>query len=98
VVNTWAALRFLVRICLAGLLLYACYDKLVSPRSFIDAVDNYRFVPEVALNFVGIVVPWLELVTGLCLLLGIAQRAAFLVALFSLHRTRLLSQQGSFVD
>jgi hypothetical protein len=57
-------------------LLYASYDKLLAPQPFADAIDNYRMLPFALVNLTAIVLPWVELVTGICLLLGVATAGA----------------------
>jgi uncharacterized membrane protein YphA (DoxX/SURF4 family) len=65
-------LTLALRVMVAAVLIYASYDKLLHPRAFADAVDNYRLLPQSLVNLVAIVLPWVELLTGVCLLTGLA--------------------------
>ncbi|MBW1956750.1 MAG: DoxX family membrane protein [Deltaproteobacteria bacterium] len=56
-----------LRIFLGAVFLYASYDKILHPETFAQAVYNYQILPDAAVNFVSLVLPWLELLLGLCL-------------------------------
>ena len=63
---------FLVCRLLLGLVfVYASYDKILHPQAFALAVFNYQIVPGLAVNLIALILPWLELLLGLCLLLGV---------------------------
>jgi uncharacterized membrane protein YphA (DoxX/SURF4 family) len=68
------------RLFLAGLFLGACYDKVWEPALFAEAVARYDLIPLWLVNPVSVLLAWLELVVALCLLLGLATRAAALWA------------------
>jgi len=68
------------RLFLAGLFLWASYDKVWAPALFAEAVARYDLLPLWLVNPASVVLAWLELVVGLCLLLGLATRAAALWA------------------
>jgi uncharacterized membrane protein YphA (DoxX/SURF4 family) len=59
------------RILLGGVFLYASYDKILNPQAFAEAVYNYQILPEILVNLAALVLPWLELILGLCLVTGI---------------------------
>ncbi|MFN2355608.1 MAG: MauE/DoxX family redox-associated membrane protein [Desulfopila sp.] len=66
--------RYLFHICrlLLGLVfVYASYDKILQPQAFALAVFNYQLVPDLAVNLIALILPWLELLLGLCLLFGV---------------------------
>ena len=68
------------RFAAGGLLIAASYDKLLDPQPFADAVDDYRILPFALVGLVAVVLPWVELVTGVCLILGLGAPGAGLVA------------------
>lgn len=72
-------LTLALRVLAGALLVYASHDKLFDPQPFADAVDNYRILPLALVDFTAIVLPWVELVTGVCLLLGLATAGAGLL-------------------
>ena len=59
------------RILLGAIFIYAGVSKILNPDQFAQAVMNYRIVPLVSVNLFAIVLPWLELVSGILLLVGL---------------------------
>ena len=60
--------NLVLRLVLAGIFLYASYDKLLHPAEFAKAVWAYRLLPDALVNPVAVGLPWLELVLGLALI------------------------------
>ena len=73
-------LTLALRLAAGVLLIYASYDKLLDPQPFADAVDDYRILPLALVDFTAVVLPWVELVAGLCLITGLGTPGAGLVA------------------
>lgn len=65
-------LLFLIRIVLAFIFIYAGAEKITDPNAFAISISNYRLLPVSTLNFIAIILPWIELVTGVLLLFGIS--------------------------
>ena len=63
---------FLVRITLAFIFIYAGTEKISDPEGFALSISNYRLLPISSINFISITLPWIEIVTGILLLFGIA--------------------------
>jgi uncharacterized membrane protein YphA (DoxX/SURF4 family) len=61
----------LARLAMAGIFIYASIDKIAQPAAFAKDVYNYQILPDSLINLTALVLPWLELVLGLCLLAGI---------------------------
>jgi uncharacterized membrane protein YphA (DoxX/SURF4 family) len=83
----------LLRLLVGGVFLSNSLSKLQQPYDFLSAVYNYELVgPQLGL-WVAYVVPWLELATGICLLLGIWERGAWIIsiALLSVFTAALYS-------
>jgi cation diffusion facilitator family transporter len=59
-----------LRLLLGTVFLYASYDKILNPQAFAQAVYNYQILPDMAVNLTALVLPWLELLLGLCLVTG----------------------------
>ena len=59
--------------------IYASYYKIMSPTDFAKMVYGYNLFPEVLINLIAIVLPFVELISGLSLLLGIYPRSAALI-------------------
>jgi uncharacterized membrane protein YphA (DoxX/SURF4 family) len=69
----------LSRLILGGVLLAAGWLKVFTPAKSQMAVRAYEVLPISLANFMGILLPWLEVGLGILLLLGIAVRiSAFL--------------------
>lgn len=75
--HAWIAL--LVRLYLGGVFLAACFHKIANPASFALDVATYQFLPLALVNVFAIVLPWTELLAGLCLVAGVRTRAASLL-------------------
>ncbi len=56
---------------MAGIFIYASIDKIAQPAAFAKDVYNYQILPDSLVNLTALVMPWLELFLGLCLLAGI---------------------------
>jgi uncharacterized membrane protein YphA (DoxX/SURF4 family) len=61
---------WLARLAVGGLFVGACIAKIRDPVAFALAILRYRILPDAAVNAVAIVLPWLELTTGIALLAG----------------------------
>jgi len=72
----------LARLLIGGILIYASISKIIDPSSFAKAISNYHLVLFGLENLFAIILPWLELIVGICLILGIfLDGAAFIVIL-----------------
>ncbi|WP_372683645.1 cation diffusion facilitator family transporter, partial [Desulfosarcina sp.] len=60
-----------LRLLLGAVFLYASYDKILHPEAFAQAVYNYQILPDGLINLAALVLPWLELLLGLCLVAGV---------------------------
>lgn len=67
----YKAAWFLARLAMAGIFIYASLDKIAQPAAFAKDVYNYQILPDALINLTALVLPWLELFLGLCLLAGI---------------------------
>ncbi len=56
------------RLAMAFVFIYASLDKIVNPGLFAEAVYNYQVLPSSLINLTALILPWLELILGLCLL------------------------------
>lgn len=69
----------LLRVALGGVFIVASLDKIQNPEAFATTVANYRILPYTFVNGIAIVLPWLEIVTGTFLVLGIWTRAGAMI-------------------
>ncbi len=78
--NGYSIIILFARILIGGILIYASINKIVDPGGFARAIDNYHIIPFGLENIMAIILPWLELIVGLCLIIGVfIDGAAFLV-------------------
>ena len=68
-------LGVLARALVGGVWLVAGALKIPDPTESVRAVRNYRLLPEAVVPLVGHALPVLEILVGLCLLLGLLVRA-----------------------
>jgi putative oxidoreductase len=71
----------LLRIGLGILFVAAAWPKLQDPAGFARAVSHYHLLGETASRVLALVLPALELLIGVCLILGVAHAGASLLAL-----------------
>lgn len=65
----------LLRVALGAVFIVASLDKLQNPEAFATNIANYHILPYTVLNGIAIWLPWLEVITGIFLVLGIWTRA-----------------------
>jgi hypothetical protein len=58
------------RLVMAGVFIYASIDKIIHPALFAEAVYNYQVLPGYFVNLTALILPWLELILGACLLIN----------------------------
>jgi uncharacterized membrane protein YphA (DoxX/SURF4 family) len=56
-------------------------DKINDPSTFSDDIRAYQIVPFGFENFLAIILPWLELLTGLALVIGVMVDGAALLSI-----------------
>jgi uncharacterized membrane protein YphA (DoxX/SURF4 family) len=61
----------LLRIVLGLIFIFAAIEKIITPENFSVSIANYKILPVELINIPAITLPWIELVSGLLLLLGI---------------------------
>lgn len=78
--NGLSIIVLIARLLIGGILIYASFNKIVDPGGFAKAIANYHLIPFGLENIMAIILPWLELIIGLCLIIGVfIDGAAFLV-------------------
>lgn len=85
-------LLFLCRIIIGLIFIFAGAEKINDPLSFSDSILNYKLFPLVFANSIAIIIPWIEITTGLLLVLGISVKEnAAIVCSFLLIFTILVA-------
>ena len=82
-INVWTRQRVIIlaaRLILGGVFVFASIDKILHPAAFAEAVYNYQILPDNLINLTAIVLPWLELVLGSLLIIGVWLPGSVLVS------------------
>ncbi len=69
----------LARFYLGGVFLFAAWGKILDPYEFAVNIATYQVLPLELVNLSAIVLPWIELVAGVLLILGVFTRAESLL-------------------
>jgi uncharacterized membrane protein YphA (DoxX/SURF4 family) len=72
--HPWLTVR--VQIALGAIFIVAALPKLTDPPSFAHMIYNYRILPGGLINISALVMPWVEVLAGLALILGVWVRPA----------------------
>jgi uncharacterized membrane protein YphA (DoxX/SURF4 family) len=86
-IHPLAALAF--RLYLGGLFVYASLYKINYTAEFAETIASYQLVPYWGVNLVAVILPWIEMISGILLIIGIRTRTVsavigFLLTLFTL--------------
>jgi uncharacterized membrane protein YphA (DoxX/SURF4 family) len=67
--HPWLTVR--VQIALGAIFVAAALPKITDPPSFAHMIYNYRILPGGLIHITALVMPWIEIITGLALILGV---------------------------
>ena len=74
-----------LRLVLGGVFIYASVYMIAEPAEFARSIYNYRMMPEATINLMAIVMPWLELISGILIIIGpFVRGSALLIGLMLL--------------
>ena len=65
-------LLLIFRILLGVVFIFAAVSKASEPESFAQSIANYKLLPLILINFLAVILPWIELCAGLLLIFGIS--------------------------
>jgi uncharacterized membrane protein YphA (DoxX/SURF4 family) len=72
--HPWLTIR--VQLALGAIFIAAALPKITDPPSFAHMIYNYRILPGSLINIASLTMPWVELLAGLALVLGVWKRPA----------------------
>lgn len=67
------------RLMVGGVFIYAAIYKIADPLTFANAIWNYHLAPVSLINLTALILPWVEMLAGLGLILGIFYRGSALL-------------------
>ncbi len=67
------------RLYLGVIFLMACYHKIVDPGAFALDIATYQILPLAFINVMAVILPWIELLAGVMLILGLRVRTGALL-------------------
>lgn len=65
-----------LRLLLGGIFVYASLHKIAYPGQFVSILEGYNLFPTAIIHPIAVFVPWLELISGGALIVGIFPRGA----------------------
>jgi putative oxidoreductase len=77
-------LQLVLRLLLGGYFVYASLDKIADPAAFAKVVYQWQVLGPVPSNLLAVTLPWVEILAGGLLILGVWRKEAALVIAFLL--------------
>jgi len=75
----WMPAGLAARLVVGGLFILAAIGKIQDPSKFVSEIRQYQLIPIAATNSLGYMLPWLELLSGVLLVIGLWRVEARLV-------------------
>ena len=74
-------LLLVCRIIIGFIFIYAGMEKISDPSGFARAINNYKLLPFSLINIAALILPWIEVTTGILLIFGIkVKENAFIIS------------------
>ena len=67
---------FVARLLLGAIFVVAAVPKIADPPSFAHMVSNYTIIPPGFVNSAALLLPWIEMLAGIALVVGIFRQTA----------------------
>jgi len=72
-------LLFLLRLIVGGVFIWAGVLKIADPLGFAQSIKNYQVVPSGLAFIIAVVLPWVEVLSGAFLIIGVFKRSSALL-------------------
>lgn len=72
-------LALILRLYIGGLFIYASMYKINYTAEFAETIISYRMIPHWGVNLAAVFLPWVELISGILLVLGIRVKSASVI-------------------
>jgi uncharacterized membrane protein YphA (DoxX/SURF4 family) len=69
-------LQVIARLVLGGIFIYASLDKIAHPLQFARILESYKILTLSLITLPALILPWVELLAGICLVSGLCVRSA----------------------
>lgn len=73
-------LNLIARMLVAWVFIYAAIGKITDPQTFAKEISNYALMPLFSINIIALILPWLELFTGVLLASGVRIRTNAIIS------------------
>jgi putative oxidoreductase len=73
-----------IRLVLGIVFIYAAIHKIAHPADFAQDIYNYRMLPHTFINLMALTLPWLEIICGVLIVVGVFTRGSALLIGFML--------------
>ena len=75
--HRWLLLLF--RVIVGGVFIWAGALKIADPLGFAQSIKNYQVVPHTLAFLIAVVLPWVEVLSGAFLIIGVFKRSSALI-------------------
>ncbi len=69
-------LTLVIRLAVGVTFIYASFYKIIDPGSFAKSIWYYHILPGQVINLTAVILPWVEMLCGLGLILGVTYRGS----------------------
>lgn len=73
-------LILIIRIFIGILFIFYGISKVADPSHFANEIGNYNMLPDLVIQLMALIIPWIELIVGMLLIFGINQNENGLIA------------------
>ncbi len=71
--------HWILRLLLGLTFIWASIHKIINPAEFARIIYGYGVFPEITINVIAIFLPYIEFLTGICLITGILPRSSLAI-------------------